>query len=261
MQGTQSIERAIQLLKLFDDERPNWTLVELVDETKLKKTTVFRMLTTLKNEGLLEYNANSGKWGLGSELILLGGRAMRQHRLRDIANEHMRKLSRLSGESVTLDVLWIDDDKVPYSMVIDEVIGRHLLGLTQYIGTRLPAHATSTGKVLLAFQDEAELEELNFTQMIELTDDTLNSKANLLSNLSRVQENGYGTTRHELEVGIAGIAAPIFDLNNQVIAGISIAGPTSRISPEKLQSYAPPLLETAETISIQLGHRATKSHK
>lgn len=261
MQGTQSIERAIQLLRLFDDDRPNWTLIELIDETGLKKTTVFRMLTALKNEGLLEHNGSTGRWGLGSELILLGGRAMRQHRLRDIANEHMRKLSRLSGESVTLDVLWIDEYQVPFSMVIDEVIGRHLLGLTQYIGTRLPAHATSTGKVLLAFQDEAELTELNFAQMIELTDDTLNLKDDLYSKLTHIRTKGYGTTRHELEVGIAGIAAPIFDLNNQVIAGISIAGPTSRISPEKLHSYAPILLEAAENISIQIGHRAKKSHK
>ena len=120
MQGTQSIGRAIQLLRLFDDEKPNRTLHELIDETGLKKTTVFRMLTALKNEGLLEYHPNSGTWGLGSELILLGGRAMRQHRLRDVANEPMRKLSRQTGESVTLDVLWIDDDQVPFTMVIDE---------------------------------------------------------------------------------------------------------------------------------------------
>ncbi len=261
MQGTQSLERAIQLLRLFDDERPNWTLADLIDETGLKKTTVFRMLTALKNEGLLEHNSSTGMWGLGSELILLGGRAMRQHRLRDIANSHMRKLSRLTGESVTLDVLWVDEDQTPFTMVIDEAIGRHLLGLTQYIGTRLPAHATSTGKVLLAFQDDEELADLNFDKMIELTDDTLNQKADLLTQLSNIRTSGYATTRHELEVGIAGIAAPIFDLNGDIIAGISIAGPTSRISPEKLESYAPILLETAEQISIQIGHQATQSHK
>ncbi len=256
MEGTQSIERAIQLLRLFDDENPSWTHQGLIEETGLKKTTIFRMLTALKNEGFLDHHQSTGTWNLGSELIMFGGRAMRQNRFREVAREYMHKVSRLTGESVTLDVLWIDEEMVPYSMVIDESIGRHLLGLTQYIGTRLPAHATSTGKVLLAFQKDETLAELNLAEPKVLTDDTLDTQKKILDDLEIIRSNRYGTTMHELEIGIAGIAAPIFDLNDEVIAAISVAGPTSRLLKEKLQSYAPILLDAAEDISARIGHRA-----
>ncbi|MEM9776388.1 MAG: IclR family transcriptional regulator [Chloroflexota bacterium] len=254
MKGTQSIERAIHLLRLFNDEKPDWTLQELIAETGLTKTTVFRMLSTLKREGLLDHTG-AGMWCLGSELIMLGGRSMRRHRVRSFASEYMRRVARETGESVTLDILWIDEHNQPYSMVIEEALGHRLLGMTQYVGTRLPAHATSTGKVLLAYQPSDTLDSLDLSNLIMLTEDTLQTKDALLVELEQVNLKGFGTTVHELELGIMGIAVPIFNHHKQVVAALSTAGPASRLPIKKLSSLTPILKEAADAISYKIGFR------
>ncbi|MEM8861832.1 MAG: IclR family transcriptional regulator [Chloroflexota bacterium] len=260
MKGTQSIERAIQLLRLFNDEQPDWTLQELIFETGLTKTTVFRMLSTLKDEGFLD-QSESGQWCLGSELIMLGGRSMRRHRVRSIAGKFMRKVARVTGESVTLDILWVDDHNCPYSMVIDEALGHHLLGMTQYVGSQLPAHATSTGKALLAYQPEDVLNTFNLNELASLTDDTIRTKTDLLEELKQVKAQGFGMTVHELEVGIMGIAVPIFNHHNEIVAALSAAGPASRLPIKKLTSFAPILKEAAGDISYKIGFRPeTENH-
>ena len=253
MKGTQSLERAIHILRLFDDEQPDWTLQELIEQTGLTKTTVFRMLTTLKHEGLLA-QTDKGKWCLGSELIMLGGRAMRRNRFRAVANYQMRQLARETGESATVDVLWIDENNVPFSMVIDEALGHHMLGMTQYIGARLPAHATSTGKVMLAFLTADEFDILNLKSLQRMTDDTITSRKALSQELETVRSVGYGTTMHEIEAGVMGIAVPIFDHHGYVKASISVTGPSSRISADQLHRFAPTVLQAAEAISAQIGY-------
>ena len=257
MKGTQSLERAIHILRLFDDEQSDWSLQDLVEQTGLTKTTVFRMLTTLKHEGFLE-QADKGTWCLGSELIMLGGRAMRRNRFRAVANDQMRQLARETGESATVDVLWIDENSVPFSMVVDEAVGRHMLGMTQYIGARLPAHATSTGKAMLAFLTADELDVLNFKKLQRMTDDTIISRKVLLEELETVRTVGYGTTMHEIEVGVMGIAAPIFDHHGYVRASISVTGPSSRISTEQLHGYSSIILKAADAVSAQIGYRPLK---
>ena len=254
MKGTQSIERAIFLLRLFNDEKPDWTLQELITETGLTKTTIFRMLSTLKDEGFLD-QADTGHWCLGSELIMLGGRSMRRHRVRNVAKHYMYHISRETGESVTLDVLWIDENNVPYSMVIDEHLGRYLLGMTQYVGVRLPAHATSTGKVILAHLETGDIHALDLENLAKLTDKTIINKELLLRELEQIATRGYSSTIHELELGIMGIATPIFNHHGEVVASISIAGPASRLSEDKLTSFAPLLKEKANEISYEIGFR------
>lgn len=258
MQGTQSIERAIQILRLFDDEKPDWTLIELIEATGLKKTTVFRMLTTLKHEGFLD-QIDTGTWCLGSELIMLGGRSMRRHRFRAVANDEMRRVARETGESATIDVFWIDGDDAPFSMVIDECLGHHLLGMTQYIGVRLPAHATSTGKVLLAHLPKTQLNTFNLKDLPALTSHTTVDPKVLKKELTNIRKRGYSTTINELEVGIIGLAVPIFNHHSEVIAALSVAGPASRISAEKLEKFFPILSRAAAAISQKIGHRASSA--
>ena len=107
-EGTQAISRAFQLLKMFDDEHPEWALADLVEASAFKKTTAFRMLSALEYEGVLQ-RSESGDYQLGSELIVLGGRAMRSNRVRSVAQPHLKQLARQTTESTTLDVLWMDE--------------------------------------------------------------------------------------------------------------------------------------------------------
>lgn len=257
-EGTQSIARTFRLIQLFDDQQRYWSLQDLVEASGLKQTTVYRLLAALEAEGIISKTA-AGEYTLGAELIRLGGRAIRSNPFRELAQPYLRKLARQTKESTTLDILWLADGgengkKRPLSMVIDESIGQHLLGMHQYIGVRFAAHTTSTGKVLLAWQPADVLAEIDLETLPKFTSNTITSPSNFEQELEKVRQLGYGTGVDELEVGIRAVAAPIFDHEKNVKAALSIGGPASRIDAKQLKALGNLLVETTQEISQLLGY-------
>lgn len=249
--GTQAVSRAFQVIKLFDDAHSVLSLPDIVELSGLKKTTAFRLLSALEGEGILR-KTDAGDYALGAELIALGGRAMRSNRLREVALPHLRELMHQSRESVTIDVLWLDEDNRPNSMVIKEMLGQRVLGLSQYIGSRFQAHATSTGKVLLAYQKPADFARLNLAGLEKYTDQTITSQTKLAQTLARVRELGYASTIDELEVGLTAVSAPIWNHHGEAVAAVCIGGATSRI---RVGEVAEILVEKAGMISAEIGHK------
>ncbi len=252
--GTQTVKRAIQLLRIFDDDHPQWSFADLVQATKLNKTTVFRLLTTLEDERLVR-RTPSGRYRLGSEMIALGGRAMRSNNLRMVSNDTLRQLTQTTGETTTLEVLRQDRHGIWTTLVIDEVLGRHLVGITQYIGSRLPIHATSTGKVLLAYQSADRFDQFLQQPLSSLTEHTLITLSDLRHELKLVRKQGVAIAVGELEMGLMTTAAPIFDYSGGIQAAISIVGPSIRVNQDRLLELAKLAKESANTISHQLGFR------
>ena len=107
---------------------------------------------------------------------------------------------------------------------------------------------------MLAFLAADEFATLNLKQLQRMTDDTIISHQALNQELETVRSAGYGTTMHEIEAGVMGIAAPIFDHHGYVKAAISVTGPSSRISTDQLHRFASPILQAAEAISVQIGY-------
>ncbi len=255
--GTQSIARTFQLIQLFNDQHRYWSLNDLVEQSGLKQTTVFRLLSALEAEGIIGKTAG-GEYALGAELIRLGGRAMRAHPFREVAQPFLRKLARETTESTTLDILWLADGgangkKRPLSMVIDETTGQHLLGMTQYTGVRFDAHTTSTGKALLAWQSADVLENIDLITLPKFTKKTVIDPAKFEQELEGVRQRGYATAVDELEIGICAVAAPIFNHHGDVLAAVSIGGPTSRINTKRIKDLGKLLVDTTSEISQLLG--------
>lgn len=253
-EGTQAISRAFELLKMFDDQHPEWSLGDLVEATAFKKTTAFRILSALEYEGILR-RTNTGNYQLGSELIQLGGRAVRANPLRNVARPYLKELTQQTKEATTLDLLSFEEGKEPLLVVIDEVIGHYFLGMTQYIGIRMPAHATAPGKAMLAFLPQSVVEEMVPKTLSAMTEYTITTREALQGEFKRIRQQGFGITIHELELGITAVGAPIFNQHGEVKASISIGGPSSRISPEKLIEYGQMTVKAASAISFQLGYR------
>lgn len=251
--GTQALARAFQLIKLFDDHTPVWSLAGLTAASGLKRSTVFRLLAALEAEGLVRKTAVS-EYTLGSELIVWGGRAVRANNLRTVAQPFLEQLVLTTTESVTIDVLWIDDEKRPLSIVIEEKLGRHVMGMAQYIGGRFPAHTTSTGKVLLAWQSDAVLQTLNLTTLDAQTEFTRTDPQAFQQELATVRAKGFAITKDELEIGLTAVSAPIFNHHGEVQAALCIGAPSSRIVP-KLAELAQEVMKTAVSISHALGYR------
>jgi DNA-binding IclR family transcriptional regulator len=143
--GTQAVVRALRLLRAFTDTRPEWGLADLSRELKLSKPTAHRLLAALEDQGLVVRQEPTGAFRLGPTAIELGARAQRASSVAGAARPEMESLTRATGETSSVEVL-----EGAETLILDEVQGDHLIGTSPSIGTRWPAHATSTGKVLLA---------------------------------------------------------------------------------------------------------------
>lgn len=248
--GTQAILRAISLLKIFTDERPEWGLADLARAVGLNKTTVYRLLTALESEGLLIRIEGSDTYRLGPEAIVLGGRASRANSLVSASRAELEALARLTREAATLEVL-VDGE----ILILDEVPGSYLVSAVPSIGTRWPAHATSTGKLLLAHLHPAGLEPLLRSPLARLTPLTLAEPEALRAELARIREQGYATAREELEAGYAGLSAPVYNHDGRVVAAVSLGGPAARLTPERTPEFIHLLQAAAGRISARLGFR------
>jgi DNA-binding IclR family transcriptional regulator len=249
--GTQAVARAIAVLKAFTDQHPHMTLAEVSRAVKLNKATTHRLLSALELEGLVARDQAAEAYRLGPEAIALGARALRTNDLRSVSRPELAALAEATGETATLEVLAGED-----VLILDEAAGRHLVGSAPSIGTRWPAHATSTGKVLLAHTPEARREALLPARLPRLTPKTIASHETLRRELARVSEQGYATAVEELEAGYIAVGAPVYDHDGRVVAAVSVGGPSARLAPERLAGIADQVQKTAARISRKLGYVA-----
>lgn len=240
--------RAIALLKIFSDEQPEIGLAELARLVELNKTTTYRLLTALESEGLVTRNPVTDAYRLGPEMIALGGRALRANDLTSVSQAELEALAGQVGETTTLETL-VDDEV----LILIEVSGGHLVSSNQAVGTRWPAHATSTGKVLLAHLPLDSLEARLKKSLTRLTDETITDLATLQRELATVHNQGYAVADQEIEIGFMAVGAPIYDHKGEVVAAISVNGPTARLTPDRLPEVARLVQSAAGRISMQLG--------
>ncbi len=226
--GTQSVLRAIGLLKAFSREQPAMTLGELCAAERLTRTTGHRLLAALESEGLVARDPR-GRYHLGSTVIALGARAALGHDLRAACRPVLERLARETGETATLEVL--SEGRM---LIVDEVSGRHLVTATPEVGTRWPVYATSTGKALLATLGAGERRRLLAPPLTRYTPSTLTDPEALERELDRVRARGWATAVEELEVGAAAVAAAVRDPLGRAVGAISIGGPVSRLTRRRL---------------------------
>jgi IclR family acetate operon transcriptional repressor len=248
--GAQAVARAIAVLKAFTDSRPQMTLADVSRAVKLNKATAHRLLSALEREGLVTRNAGTEAYRLGPEAIALGSRALRANNLRSVSQAELAALAEKTGETATLEVL-----AGSQVLILDEVTGDHLVGSAQSIGTRWPAHATSTGKVLLAHLPRSKQEAILQRALPRLTGKTLTKTNALRRELARVVQQGYAKAAEELEIGFTAVGAPVRNHEGQVVAAISLGGLSARFTPERVTEIAGLVQEAAARVSRQLGFR------
>jgi len=247
--GTQSIHRAMSLLKAFTDAQPEWSLADLTHAVGLNKTTTYRLMSALENEGMVARDVNTGVYRLGPGAIVLGGRALRTNDLHTASRAELEDLALDTGETATLEIL-VDCDV----LIVEQIQGDHVLGAAQEVATRWPAHATSTGKVLLAFLTVDQCEEILSAPLVRYTENTTVEKDDFLVELEQIRKQGYATVHGELELGFVAVAAPIFNHNAEVVAAVSIGGPSARLHTDQLKDVVNHVLQAAERISVRLGY-------
>ena len=248
--GTQAVMRAISLLKVFSEEQPELNLNEIAQVVNLKKTTAFRLLAALESEGLVARGQRADTYCLGPEILTLAGRALRSHDLRSASRSALEWLAQQTGETATLEIRVHDS-----VLILDEVPGSHLLGVAPWIGTLWPLHATSTGKVILAYQSPDERREALQAPLAALTHLTIVNREKLNIELENIHRQGYATAFEEIEPGFVAIAAPVFRIDGMVAGAISIGGPAIRLTAKVVEELAGLVMQQAQTISYGLGYQ------
>jgi DNA-binding IclR family transcriptional regulator len=241
--GTQAVVRAIAILKAMAGATQGYGVTDLSLLLGINKAAIFRLLGALETEGMVVRNTASGAYRLGPELITLGTSALGSTDLSAAAHDELVQLVELTGETMTLEVLVGHE-----TLIISELQGHFILGGTPELGMRWPAHATSTGKVLLAFTQPAE-----HAPLTKRTPRTVVSRRELDRELAQVREQGYAIAADELEVGFTALAAPVRNHFGTVVAAISVNGPSVRLRPNVLREMVDAVRSAADRISRRLG--------
>lgn len=245
------LDRAFRILSLLSDGKPR-SLQELCEGIELSPSTTFRLLSTLSYYRYITRDENTGRYSLWLACLELARGFNESYDLRRIAVPELEELRDDVKETVHLAIL--DQIEVVY---IEKLPGLHAIGLMgSRVGGRSPAYCTGVGKVLLAYEKPEIIEE--YFQNIELqrfTERTITSFVQLSSNLDSVRKNGFALDHGEHESQVRCVAAPIFDINSKVIAGLSISGPAERMEPlEQQLELIKKAKQTATNISLKLGY-------
>jgi DNA-binding IclR family transcriptional regulator len=225
--GTQAIDRAAQLLVRVVESAQPPSVGELAQRAGLPKSTTSRLVSALERQGLVQRLGERGRLTAGPVLLRYANRDV-STTLVELAAPSLRRLADVSGETINLAVRGIDG--VEHLAQEDTA---HYVGVTDWVGRRVPFDLAANGKCFLAFDGTTEL----------------------TPELARVRARGYATSVDELELGLSALAAPVFAPHGEALAALSISGPSARLTSERIVELAPLLIEEAHRLAERLGHR------
>ena len=245
----QSVSRAISILKCFDGDR-ELGLSEISRMLDLHKSTAAGIINTLRAEGFLELNEQSGKLRLGLSLFSLAVQARQS--LVEICEPYLNKLVALTGETVNLAVL--DKNEIAY---IAKKESSHSIRISTRVGAYLPVYCTAIGKSILAFMDRSKAETLiDGIEFKPLTSKTITCKKELLAAIDKIHIEGVAYDFEEFEPGVICIAMPLCYKKGYPIGAISVSGPAMRLDEESRKVITEALMEISNQICGELSRLA-----
>lgn len=246
----QSVKRALDIVNCFDSLHTQLSLTEISEKLNLNISTVYGLVNTLCAYSYIDKNPNNGKYRLGLEFLLKANLVSQSLDLKEIGHPYLTQLTKKFHETSHLyvyqheQIFCVDKVESPNNYFI----------ISSRAGSKLPMHASASGKIFLAHMPELELQSLlQHYKLTKLTEKTITDKKKLLHNLQQIREQGYSIEDEEIEAGAYSLAAPVKDAGGQTIGTISIIGSLKRIKENEEQILAD-LLAAAQGISGQFGY-------
>jgi DNA-binding IclR family transcriptional regulator len=249
------LDKALRILLRFGSGQSEWGITSLARDVDLPKSTVYRILRVLQQHGFLIQDADTRRFRLGLAALELGRHAYEGSELRRVAQPVMEQIALASGETVLLQVLNGERDRV---VCIERVQQRTGLRLILEVGATAPLHASCSSRALFAFLPPDEIESVIARGLTAFTAHTITDPDLLRLELARVRRDGYAVSFEEMDVGVAGVSVPIRDYRDEVIASLSISGPLIRMNQENINKYLELVRDGASRIAGALGHEASK---
>jgi DNA-binding IclR family transcriptional regulator len=250
--SAKALVKGIAIINLLAGHRDGLRLTDLVTQIDLPRGTVVRLLGVLIDAHLVRHSQD-GRYRLGPQCAVWGADFLSALELREVAADVMSHLVEVGQETCHLGIR--DADAVLY---IDKVESRHSLRMVSRVGGKNPLHCTSLGKAMLAFLPAEDLDEFCSRPLERRTANTIVAPEVLRAELQRVRDRGYAIDDVENEVGVRCISAPIFDHHGEPVGSISLAGPTIRMTWERIEQLTEPLTDAAREISTRLGFGLAK---
>jgi DNA-binding IclR family transcriptional regulator len=243
----QSVDRALTVLEILG-ARGEAGVTEIAAELGVHKSTAFRLVAVLESRGFVEQLEDRGKYRLGFGIVRLAGATTAQM---DLAQEGRRACEELAADlGETVNVAIQDGNRV---VNISQVRGTSAISSHNWVGQGTPLHATSSGKVLLAFAPEPVRTSVLAVRLERYTEATVTDPDRLERELDEVVRRGWAATMEEYEAGLSAVAAPVRDAEGRVVAAVSVSGPSFRLAAETIARIAPSVVAAADELSRRLG--------
>ncbi|MEX0350668.1 MAG: HTH-type transcriptional regulator BhcR [Paracoccaceae bacterium] len=244
----KSLDRAMEVFE-FLSEAQGKALTAISAEMGQSPATVYRVLVTLEGRGLVEFDPVEQVWHIGPQAFIIGARFLRRTSLVDCARPLLRKLMEETGETANLGI-----EKEGYVLFLSQVETNANIRAFFPPGTLSPMHASGIGKALLAEMDDARLTRTLQGKPFEaFTEFTITDLSTLRDSLAEVRRAGFAIDGEEKNLGMRCIAAPVFDVNGEAVAGISVSGPTSRVGTNDIERLSSSVMEAAQALSLAIG--------
>lgn len=246
----ETIDKALDILEIFLKGESRIGLKMLADLAGLNISTAHRICSTLVERGYLKQEQKRGKYSLGLKLLEFSNIVRKSLEIRQVAMRFLRELNREVDECVNLAVL--DGNETVY---VEHIENSHGLTIFTQVGRRVPLHCTGVGKVFLAHMKEDEREKLlGNRELPSHTAKTITDPSKLKQNLLVVKQEGVAEDDEETEVGARCVASPIRDCDGNVVAALSVSGPSSRLTSERVEALRSLVKKFALEISRAAGY-------
>ncbi|MCU4653709.1 IclR family transcriptional regulator [Roseibacterium sp. SDUM158016] len=244
----KSLDRAMEVFEHLSTTS-GATLSQLAADTAQAPATVYRILVTLEARGLVEFDAGPQLWHIGPRAFLIGARYLRRTSLVERARPVLRRLMEATGETANLGIARGAD-----VLFVSQVETHASIRAFFPPGTLSPMHASGIGKALLAELPAGRRAQLMATRPLErFTSRTLTDSEALAGDLAETRARGYAIDDEEKTEGMRCIAAPVFDLHGEAVAGLSVSGPSGRVSPDRVPRLAQAVMDAARELSAAMG--------
>ena len=250
----QVVDRVFQILDVLGESKSELGATELAARLDLHKSTIHRLLVSLERHRFVEKNPQTAKYKLGWHLFELGMAAVSRLDLLSLSRPYIEALVRKTCETAHLGIMSSGE-----LLSIVSVEADRSLRLPATVGRRSPLYCTSQGKALLAFSPDDVVDGiLRSTQLKAFTRNTITKPSRLRVELELIRKRGYSIDNEELEADLRCIGAPVFNHDGEVIAALSIAGPTYRVGGGHLPKLIEAVLGASRQLSAALGNRASQ---
>ena len=250
--NVQSVDRAVSILEMLAHDGESG-VTKIADELGVHKSTAFRLIATLEQRGLVEQDLERGKYRLGVGILRLAGATTARLDVVQETRPLARALAAETGETVNIAVR-----SEGAALYLDQIAGTSSLQSHNWVGQRIPLHATANGKVLLSGLTSDQIMTEVGQRFRAYTPTTITSIKKLLVDIDAVREAGYAVVADELEMGLTAIAAPLHNAHGDVIASLSVSGPTFRFDEDRVKKAVDQVTDVAAEVSERLGWRVAK---